>query len=89
MGATQTLLAYGGPIVTFRNVSITQLHIFRAYSIESIPDVGPVDFTMADKFRGVCNTVVPPYSRLIRSKTYRCYVKPRIMPNAIYNVIFV
>jgi hypothetical protein len=30
----------------------------------------------------VC-TVVPPYTRVIRSKTYRGYVKPRIIPNAI------
>jgi hypothetical protein len=34
-------------------------------------------------------TVVPPYPQVIRSKTYRGYVKPRIIPNAIYNVIFV
>jgi hypothetical protein len=33
------------------------------------------------------NTRVPPYARVIRSKTYRGYVKPRIA-NAIYNVIF-
>jgi hypothetical protein len=32
-------------------------------------------------------TVVPPYSRVIRSKTYRGYVKPRIIPNAICNDI--
>jgi hypothetical protein len=35
------------------------------------------------------DTVVPPYSRVIRSKTYCGYVKLRIVPNAIYNVIFV
>jgi hypothetical protein len=35
------------------------------------------------------STGVPPYSRVIHSKTYRDYVKPRIIPNAIYNVIFV
>jgi hypothetical protein len=29
----------------------------------------------------------PPYPRVIRSKTYRGYMKPRIIPNAIYNVI--
>jgi len=29
----------------------------------------------------------PPYPRVIRSKTYRGYVEPRILPNAIYNVI--
>jgi hypothetical protein len=34
-------------------------------------------------------TVVPPYLRVIRSKTYPRYVKPRIIPNAIYNVIIV
>jgi hypothetical protein len=34
-------------------------------------------------------TVVPPYRRVILSKTYRGYVKPQIIPNAIYNVIFV
>jgi hypothetical protein len=32
--------------------------------------------------------VMPPYSRVIRSKTYHGYVKPRIIPNVIYNVIF-
>jgi hypothetical protein len=35
------------------------------------------------------NTGGPPYPRVIRSKTYRSYVKPQITPNAIYNVIFV
>jgi len=30
----------------------------------------------------------PPYPRVIRSKTYRGYVKPRIIPNVIYYVIF-
>jgi hypothetical protein len=34
------------------------------------------------------NTAVPPYPRVIRSKTYRGYVKPRIILNAIHNVIF-
>jgi hypothetical protein len=34
-------------------------------------------------------TGVPPYLQLIRSKTYRGYVKPQITANAIYNVIFV
>jgi hypothetical protein len=34
-------------------------------------------------------TDVPPYPRVIRSNTYRGYVKPRIIPNAIHNVIFV
>jgi hypothetical protein len=29
------------------------------------------------------STGVPPYPRVIRSKTYRCYVKPRIIPKAI------
>jgi hypothetical protein len=35
------------------------------------------------------NRAVPPYPQVIRSKTYRGYVKPRIIPNAIYNVKFV
>jgi hypothetical protein len=34
-------------------------------------------------------TGVSSYPRAIRSKTYRDYVKPRIIPNATYNVIFV
>jgi len=29
----------------------------------------------------------PLYPRVIRYKTYRGYVKPLIIPNAIYNVI--
>jgi hypothetical protein len=37
----------------------------------------------------ILNRVVAPYSRVIRSKTYRGYVKPWIIPNVIYNVIFV
>jgi hypothetical protein len=28
-------------------------------------------------------------SQVIRFKTYRGYVKPQIIPNAVYNVIFV
>jgi hypothetical protein len=35
------------------------------------------------------NTGVPPHPRVIRSKARRGYVKPRIIPNAIYNGIFV
>jgi hypothetical protein len=35
------------------------------------------------------STAVPPYPRVIRYKPYRGHVKPRIIPNAIYNVIFV
>jgi hypothetical protein len=38
-------------------------------------------------FKKLSNTVVSPYPRAIRSKAYRCYVKPRIIQNAIYNVI--
>jgi hypothetical protein len=34
-------------------------------------------------------TVVPQYPQVTRSKTYRGYVKPQIIPNTIYNVIFV
>jgi hypothetical protein len=34
-------------------------------------------------------TDVPLYPRVIRSKTYRGYVKPWIIQKAIYNVIFV
>jgi hypothetical protein len=32
------------------------------------------------------NTCVPPYPRVIRSKTYSGYVKTRIIPNAIYSI---
>jgi hypothetical protein len=35
------------------------------------------------------NTDVPPYPQVIRSNTYSDYVKPQIIPNTIYNVIFV
>jgi hypothetical protein len=35
------------------------------------------------------NAGVPPYTQVTRSKTYCSYVKLWIMPNAIYNVIFV
>jgi hypothetical protein len=34
------------------------------------------------------NTVVPPYPWVIHSKTYHGYMKLQIIPNAIYNVIF-
>jgi hypothetical protein len=33
--------------------------------------------------------VVPLYLRVIHSKTYRDYMKPRIVTNAIYNMICV
>jgi hypothetical protein len=33
------------------------------------------------------NTDGPPYLQVIRSKTYRGYVKPRIIPKAMHNVI--
>jgi hypothetical protein len=35
------------------------------------------------------STSVPPYPQVIRSKTYHGYVKPWIMLNTIYNMIFV
>jgi hypothetical protein len=35
------------------------------------------------------STVVPPYPRVILSKTDRGYVKLRIIPNAIHDVISV
>jgi hypothetical protein len=35
------------------------------------------------------STGVPPYPRVTRFMTYRGYLKPLIIPNAIYNVIFV
>jgi hypothetical protein len=38
---------------------------------------------------GLIYTGVFRYPRVIRSKTYRGYVKPQITPNAIYNMIFV
>jgi hypothetical protein len=40
-------------------------------------------------YNSLQNKVVPPYPRVTCSKTYHGYVKPRIIPNAIYNVIFV
>jgi hypothetical protein len=48
---------------------------------------------MSDRI-SVCNvtanyTVVPPYPWVIRYKTYRGNGKPQIIPNALYNVIFV
>jgi hypothetical protein len=39
--------------------------------------------------REIENTIVPPYPRVIPSKTYRGYVKSRMIPNAIYKVIIV
>jgi hypothetical protein len=51
-----------------------------------------VAVTVIWQFRGTVvkiYKVVPPYPRVIRSKTHRGYVKPRITLNAIYNVIFV
>ena len=41
-GATHTLPAHGGPIVSVCNVLVTQPHVFKVFEIESIPDVGPV-----------------------------------------------
>jgi hypothetical protein len=41
------------------------------------------------KSRKLPDTAVPTYPLVIHSKTYRGYVKPRIIPNAIRNVIFV
>jgi hypothetical protein len=39
--------------------------------------------------KGLLYTDVPPGPRVIRSKMYRGYFKPRIIPNAIYNVTIV
>jgi hypothetical protein len=41
------------------------------------------------KIDWLIGTVLPQYPRVMRSKTYRGYVKPRIVPNAMYNVMFV
>jgi hypothetical protein len=46
-------------------------------------------YTHTQRNKLVTYTVAPPYLLVIRSKTYRGYVKSRIIPNAIYNVIFV
>jgi hypothetical protein len=35
------------------------------------------------------STVVPPYPRVMLSKTYHGYVKLQLIPNAIYNMILV
>jgi hypothetical protein len=35
------------------------------------------------------NTVVPPYPRVMHSKTYHGYVKLQLILNAIYNMILV
>jgi hypothetical protein len=49
------------------------------------PSVNPIAVNKyMNKYTGV-----PPYLQVIRSKTYRGNVKPRIIPNAIYNVTFV
>jgi hypothetical protein len=39
--------------------------------------------------RHICNKCSAPICTVIRFKTYRCYVKSRILPNVMYNVIFV
>jgi hypothetical protein len=46
---------------------------------------------LSDYFYAKQNKGVPPYKRVTRSKIYRGYVKPQILPSAIYsyNVIFV
>jgi hypothetical protein len=48
------------------------------------------EVTLLTNFSALSNicTGVPPYPQIIRSKTYHSYVKPRIIPNTIYNVIF-
>jgi hypothetical protein len=50
----------------------------------------PCAVVLPPEYRQVLScTVVPPYLWVvIRSETYRCCVKPRITPNAIYNAIF-
>jgi hypothetical protein len=35
------------------------------------------------------STVVPPYPWVICSKTYHGYMKPQIIPNTTYNMVFV
>lgn len=42
-----------------------------------------------DPFVTFDNIGGPPYPGVIRSKTYRSYVKQQIIPNAIYKMIFV
>jgi hypothetical protein len=43
---------------------------------------------VASKMFGHRYTVVPPYARVIHCKTYRVYVKSRIIPNSIYDAMF-
>jgi hypothetical protein len=47
-----------------------------------------VDTTLWKRKSNVC-IVVPPYVWPIHSKTYRGFVKQRLIPQAIHNVIFV
>jgi hypothetical protein len=46
-----------------------------------LPDIRPLTSTIY--------IVAPVYPQVTCSKTYRGYEKPRIIPNAIHNVIFV
>jgi hypothetical protein len=54
-----------------------------------MPLLGYLFILTAYKFEITATTGVLPYPRVIRSKAYRGYVEPRIITNAIYNVIFV
>jgi hypothetical protein len=44
--------------------------------------------TSRNWLKTLANTGVPPYPQVMRSKTYCGYVKPQIIPNAIYIMIF-
>jgi hypothetical protein len=57
-------------------------------SIEETSELPPTELKdLKRSERSVATTVVPPYSRVIRSKIYRGYVKPRIIPSATFTIM--
>ena len=61
-----------------------ELTMFRTKSVGKDRTYVSCPMECFDKRHGFVNTGGPPYSRVIRFKTYRGYGKPRIITNAIY-----
>jgi hypothetical protein len=87
LGAGEKIPAFYGTSRLIKMLVVKQLNATIPHHAVVLTNISPI--LAFQGFHTKLCTVVPPHSRVIRSKTYRGYLKPRTIPNAIYNAIFV
>jgi hypothetical protein len=86
LGAGEKIPAFYGTSRLIKMLVVKQLNAAIPHHAVALTNISPI--LAFQGFHTELCTVVPPHPRIIRSKTYRGYVKPRIISNAIYNTIF-